>query len=94
MRENSLFRTVIEGRMVGKKQRGRPRMMMLDWLGSDGYGRLKKERKTEKNGDNGNRSLPMGRAPEEEFYMCTATFNLLLNESLKRLLPILIYWRT
>ena len=41
MRENSLFRTVIEGRMVGKKQRGRPRMMMLDWLGSDGYGRLK-----------------------------------------------------
>ena len=30
LRENSLFRMITEGRRVGRKQRGRPRIMMLD----------------------------------------------------------------
>lgn len=32
LRGESLFRTVIEGRLKGKKTRGRPRMMFLDWM--------------------------------------------------------------
>jgi len=29
---------VIEGQMKGKKTRGRPRQVMLDWMMTDGYG--------------------------------------------------------
>jgi hypothetical protein len=32
LRHDSLLRDLIEGRMKGKKYRGRPRIMMLDWL--------------------------------------------------------------
>jgi len=37
-----LLGTLIEGRMEGKKTRGRPRMMSLDWMIMKGdYGKLK-----------------------------------------------------
>jgi len=32
MREGSLLRTIIEGRMEGKKKKETPRMMLLDWM--------------------------------------------------------------
>ena len=32
LRGDSLLRTVIEGRMIGKKVAGRPRMKMIDWM--------------------------------------------------------------
>jgi len=32
LRRDSLLRTVLEGRMKGKKVPGRPRTMMLDWM--------------------------------------------------------------
>jgi len=32
MRGDSLLKTIIEGRMKGKKKRRRPRMMLLDWM--------------------------------------------------------------
>jgi len=41
MRGDSLLRTVIEGRMEGKKKRERPRMMLLDWMMKDDYSKLK-----------------------------------------------------
>ena len=40
LRGDSLLRTVIEGKMEGKKTRGRPRKMMLDWMMADGYGKF------------------------------------------------------
>jgi len=43
LRSDSLLRTVIEGRMEGRKTAGRPRQMMLDWMMKDGYSRLKEE---------------------------------------------------
>ena len=41
MRGDSLLRTIIEGRMEGKKTRGRPRMMLLDWMMEKDYSKLK-----------------------------------------------------
>ena len=41
MRGDSLLRTIIEGRMEGKKTRGRPRIMLLDWMMKEGYSKLK-----------------------------------------------------
>ena len=43
LRGESLLRTVIEGKMKGRKTRGRPRQMMLDWMMKDGYKNLKEE---------------------------------------------------
>ena len=44
MRGNSLLRTIIEGKMKGKKTRGRPRKMTLDWMMEQGdYKRMKEE---------------------------------------------------
>ena len=47
LRGESLLRTVLEGRIPGKKTRGRPRMMLLDWMMDGGrkmnYGELKKK---------------------------------------------------
>jgi len=40
MRGDSLIRTMIEGRMEGKKKRGRPRMMLLDWMMKEDYCKL------------------------------------------------------
>jgi len=40
MREDSFLRTIIERRMEGEKERGRPRMMLLDWMIED-YCKLK-----------------------------------------------------
>ena len=40
--------TIIEGRMEGKKKRGRPRMVLLDWMLKEDYSKLK-----EKAGDRG-----------------------------------------
>src|SRR6218665_811369 len=34
---------VMEGRMEGKRGRGRPRQKLLDWMMSEGYGKLKEE---------------------------------------------------
>ena len=48
MRGDSLLRTIIEGRMEGKKKRGRPRMMLLDWMLKKDYRKSK-----EKAGDRG-----------------------------------------
>src|SRR5688572_32427436 len=41
MRGDSLLRIIIEGRMEGKKTRGRPRMMLLDWMLKEDYSKLK-----------------------------------------------------
>jgi Reverse transcriptase (RNA-dependent DNA polymerase) len=41
LRGDSLLRTIIEGKMKGKRSRGRPRQMLLDWMMTEGYGRLK-----------------------------------------------------
>ena len=42
LRHASLLRDLIEGRMKGKKYRGRPRIMMLDWLQQgNGYQAMK-----------------------------------------------------
>ena len=44
LRGDSLLRTVIEGKMMGRRTRGRPRQMMLDWMMTDGsYRQLKEE---------------------------------------------------
>src|SRR6218665_2533261 len=43
MRGDSLQREIIEGRMEGKRGRGRPRQKLLDWMMSDGYSTLKEE---------------------------------------------------
>ena len=39
LRGESLLKTVIEGKMLGKRSRGRPRQMMLDldWMMVEGY---------------------------------------------------------
>ena len=34
-------KTAIEGKMLGKRSRGRPRQMMLDWMMVEGYRKLK-----------------------------------------------------
>ena len=41
IRGDSLLRTIIEGRMEGKKKRGRLRMMILDLMMKEDYGKLK-----------------------------------------------------
>ena len=41
LRKESLLKTVIEGKMLGKRSRGRPRQMMLDWMMVEGYRKLK-----------------------------------------------------
>lgn len=42
-RGDSLLRTVMEGKMLGKKTKGRPRQTMLDSMRADGYENLKEE---------------------------------------------------
>jgi len=42
VRGNSLLKNVIEGRMVGKKPRGRPRMDIIDDLKEGCYAELKR----------------------------------------------------
>jgi len=43
MRGDSLQREILEGRMEGKKVRGRIRQKLLDWIMSEGYSKLKEE---------------------------------------------------
>jgi len=43
LRGESLLKTVIEEKMVGRRLRGRPRQMMLDWMKVEGYRKLKEE---------------------------------------------------
>ena len=43
MREDLLQREIIEGRMEGKRGRGRPRQKLLNWMMSEGYSKLKEE---------------------------------------------------
>ena len=41
--DNSMLKNIIEGRMEGRKGKGRPRTMLLDWMTEDeGYGEMKK----------------------------------------------------
>ncbi len=41
LRGSTLLRTIIEGRLEGKKAKGRPRMTILDWMMPNGYEELK-----------------------------------------------------
>ena len=43
LRGNSLQREIMEGRMEGKRGRGRPRQKLMDWMMEDGYGKLKEK---------------------------------------------------
>jgi len=43
LRGDSLGREIIEGRMGGRKGRGRPRQKLLDWMMREGYKELKEE---------------------------------------------------
>ena len=43
LRGESLLKTVIEGKMLGKRSRGRPRQMMLNWMMVEGYRKLKEQ---------------------------------------------------
>src|SRR6218665_2140035 len=43
LRGDSLQREIMEERMEGKRERGRPRQKLLDWMMSEGYGKLKEE---------------------------------------------------
>lgn len=43
LRGNSLQRDIVEGKMEGKRGRGRPREKFLDWMMEDGYGKLKEK---------------------------------------------------
>jgi len=45
MRGVSLQREIIEGKMEGKRGRGRPRQKLLDWMMNEGYSKLKEEAK-------------------------------------------------
>src|SRR6218665_1329100 len=47
LRGDSLLRTVMEGKMKGKKRRGRPRWMLLDLMMTDRYGKLKETQQRE-----------------------------------------------
>jgi len=40
---DTLLKTVIEGKLLGKRSRGRPRQMMLDWTMVEGYRKLKEQ---------------------------------------------------
>jgi len=43
MRGDSLLRDIFEGRMEGRRKRGRPRTMLLDWtMEKNGYSKTKK----------------------------------------------------
>jgi len=37
LKGESLLKTIMEGKMLGKRSRGRPRQMMLDWIMVEGY---------------------------------------------------------
>ena len=41
LRGDSMLRTILEGKMEGKRTRGRPRQMLLDWMMTNGYKNLK-----------------------------------------------------
>jgi len=63
MRGDSLLRTIIEGRMEGKTKRGRPRVMLPDWMSREDYSKLKE--RAGHCGDIGLTNLPAkeGKAP-------------------------------
>ena len=43
MRGDSLLRDIFEGRMEGRRTRGRPRTMLLEWMmEKNGYSKMKK----------------------------------------------------
>jgi len=50
LRGNSLQREIMEGRMKGKRGRGRSRQKLMDWMKEDGYWNLKERHNIEKSG--------------------------------------------
>jgi len=50
LRGNSLQREIIEGRMEGKRGRGRPRQKLMNWMMEDGYKNSRKMHNIEKSG--------------------------------------------
>ena len=58
MRGDSLLRIIIEGRMEGKNLRGRPRMMLLDWMMEEDYSKLRRKPDNVTNGNIGRTNLP------------------------------------
>jgi len=51
----------MEGRMEGKRGRGRPRQKLMNWMMEDGYGKLKESHNTDMSGFVGHLDLPGGR---------------------------------
>src|SRR6218665_127343 len=43
LRGNSPQREIMEGRMGGKRERGRSRQKLMEWTMKDGYGKLKEK---------------------------------------------------
>ena len=53
LRGDGLLRDVMEGRMMGKRPRGRPRAGMMDELMEGSYVKMKRELREERNGEDG-----------------------------------------
>src|SRR6218665_643681 len=54
LRGNSLQRKITEGRMERKRERGRSRQKLMDWMMEDGYGKLKEKAHNNNNRPNNN----------------------------------------
>jgi len=81
MRGDSLLRIIIEGRIEGKQKRGRPRMMLLDWMMKYAYSKLK-----ERAGAIGRMNLLEGREPRRRRRSSRYKFMRNLNITCRQLL--------